>query len=125
MVKSLIAIGVATLLLFGAAFFEWYYVENQFEDFEKELHTLYLKADDGIANGEDAKAVQTSWEHRKEKLQVWIPHNDISRVDDYMSEAVRLIGEKEYPLAQAKLEIIMHLTKCLPDTYKPGLENIF
>ena len=125
MVKSLIAIGVATLLLVGAAFFEWYFVEQQFERFEEELNTLYVKADNETASGEDAKAVQTSWEERKDKLNVWIPHNDISRIDDYMSETVRLIGEKEYSLALAKIEILTHLTKCLPDTYKPGLENIF
>ena len=125
MVKSLTAIGVAVLLLLGAGLFEWRFVNTQFGEFGEELHTLYLKADDGSANGEDAKAVQTSWENRKEKLHVWIPHNDISRVDDYMSETVRLIAEQEYDLALAKLEILIHLTKCLPDTYKPAVENIF
>lgn len=125
MVKSLTAIGVAFLLLFGAAMFEWYFVNSQFNAFGEELYTLYQKADDETANGEDAKAVQASWENRKEKLHVWIPHNDISRVDDYMSETVRLIAEKDYGLALSKLEILIHLTKCLPDTYKPALENIF
>lgn len=125
MVKSLIAIGSAALLLLGAAIFEWFFVTNQFKEFGEELQTLYLKAADETASGEDAKAVQTSWESRKDDLHVWIPHNDISRIDDYMSETVRLIAEKEYPFAAAKIEIMIHLTKCLPDTYKPGLENIF
>ncbi len=125
MVKSLTAIGVAVLLLLGAGLFEWRFVNTQFSEFGEELHTLYLKAENETANGEDAKAVQTSWENRKEKLHVWIPHNDISRVDDYMSETVRLIAEKDFDLALAKLEILIHLTKCLPDTYKPAVENIF
>lgn len=125
MVKSLIAIASAALLLAGAVFFEWVFVENQFCSFHEELSSLYEKIDDESANGEDAKAVQTSWESRKEKLYVFIPHNDITRMDDYMSEAVRLVAEKEYPLALSKLEILMHLTECLPDTYKPGIENIF
>ncbi len=125
MVKSLIAIGSAALLLLGAALFEWYYVEDQFESFHEELVSLSLKTEDGTANLEDAKAVQAAWENRKEHLHIWIPHNDISRVDDYMSETVKLIGEKEFPLALSKLEIMLHLSCCLPDTYKPGLENIF
>ena len=125
MVKSLTAIGVAFLLLLGAGLFEWYFVNEQFGEFGEELHTLYQKADEETANGEDAKAVQASWENRKEKLHVWIPHNDITRIDDYMSETVRLIAEKDYDLALAKLEIMIHLTKCLPDTYKPAVENIF
>lgn len=125
MVKSLSAIAVAVLLLLGAALFEWYYVENQFRDFGDELQSLYLKIEDETANGEDAKAIQSSWETRKEHLHIWIPHNDITRVDDYLSETVRLVTEKEYTLALAKLEILLHLSECLPDTYKPGLENVF
>lgn len=125
MVKSLSAIAVAVLLLLGAALFEWYFVENQFQDFGDELQSLYLKIEDETANGEDAKAIQSSWETRKEHLHIWIPHNDITRVDDYLSETVRLVTEKEYTLALAKLEILLHLSQCLPDTYKPGLENVF
>lgn len=125
MVKSLSAIAVAVLLLLGAALFEWYFVENQFRDFGDELQSLYLKIEDETANGEDAKAIQSSWETRKEHLHIWIPHNDITRVDDYLSETVRLVTEKEYTLALAKLEILLHLSECLPDTYKPGLENVF
>ena len=68
--------------------------------------------------------MQTSWETRKEKLHVWIPHNDISRIDEYMAETVRLVGRKEYDLALAKLEILLHLTECLPNTYSPAIENI-
>lgn len=125
MVKSLIAITTAALLLLGAVLFEWYFLETQFQEFGEELTALYFKAEDETANGEDAKAVQISWESRKEELNIWIPHSDIARIDDYMSETVKLIAEEEYVLALAKLEILIHLTKCLPDTYKPGIENIF
>lgn len=125
MVKSLIAIGTAALLLLGASLFEGYFVRNQFAQFEEELYALYLKVEEETANGEDAKAVQESWQNRKDELHIWIPHNDISRIDDYMSESVRLVSEKEYTLALSKLEILLHLSECLPDTYKPGLENIF
>ncbi len=125
MVKSLVAIAVSVLLLLGAALFEGFYVRDQFSQFGEELQSLYDKAEEQTANGEDARAVQTSWEARKEKLHVWIPHNDISRVDDYMSEAVRLIAEKNYAFALPKLEILLHLCETVPGTYEPGVENIF
>lgn len=124
MVKSLSAILVSIALLLGAALFEWFYVEDQFSAFGEEVRILAQKADAEEANIEDAKAVQASWEKRKEHLHVWIPHNDVARIDDYMSESVRLVGEREFSLARAKLEIILHLTKCLPDTYRPAIENI-
>lgn len=125
MVKSLISILIATALLAGLAVFERFYVSDEFSDFREELLSLYEKADGGTANGEDAKAVQTSWEHRKENLHVWIPHNDITRIDDYLSETVRLVAEENYGLALPKLEILLHLCSCLPDAYRPELENIF
>ena len=125
MVKSLTAILIAAALLFGLGIYEWILVNDEFHAFEQELETLYDKTDMGIANGEDAKSVQAAWEARKEKLHVWIPHNDIVRVDDYMSETVRLVAEENYDQALAKLEILIHLAECIPDTYRPALENIF
>lgn len=125
MVKSLTSILVALALLVGAGIFEWFYVTDQFEEFGNEVHSLMLKTENETANGEDARAVQSSWEHRKENLHIWIPHNDITRVDDYLSETVRLIAEKNYALAYPKLEILSHLCETIPGTYEPGLENIF
>ena len=125
MVKSLTAILVATALLIGLGVAEWVIVHREFEEFGEELETLYDKTDEGVASGEDAKAVQSSWEHKKEHLHVWIPHSDVMRIDDYMAETVRLIAEKDYPLALSKLEILIHLTTCLPATYSPAIENIF
>lgn len=124
MVKSLSAILVSLLLLLGAGLFEWFYVEKQFTEFEEEVQTLALKTEAEEANIEDAKAVQTSWERRKERLHIWTPHNDIARLDEYLAETVRLTGNKEYSLARAKLEIILHMTRCLPGTYRPAIENI-
>ena len=124
MVKSLTAILVSFALLLGAALFEWFYVEDQFSAFEEEVTTLALKTDAQTANVEDAKAVQRSWDKRKDRLYVWIPHNDIIRIDEYLAESVRLIGEEEFSLASARLEIIMHMIGCLPDTYRPSLGNI-
>lgn len=125
MVKSLTSILIAAAFLIGLGVFEWFYVSDRFTSFEAELQSLYDKAEEGTANGEDARAVQTSWENRKEKLHVWIPHNDITRIDDYLSETVQLITEQNYELALPKLEILIHLCSCLPDTYRPALENIF
>lgn len=125
MVKSIICICVASLLLAVGILCEWAIVENNFNGFRGELTALTTKIEEETANVEDAKAVQTSWEQRKKRLQVWIPHNDVTRIDDYMSETVRLVGNKDYDLALAKAEIMIHLTTCLPDTYMPHLENIF
>ncbi len=124
MVKSLVSIAVALMLLLGAGLFEWFYLKGQFDAFGQEVTALLHKTEEARASETDAKAVQMKWETRKKKLHVWIPHNDIARIDDYLAEAVRLIAEREFPLACAKLEIVLHLTTCLPGTYSPEVENI-
>ena len=125
MIKSLTAIGVSALLLLGLGLFEWFYVHDQFASFGEEVLSLYDKAENETANVEDARAVFASWEERKSKLHVWIPHNDIARIDDYLAESVQLIEEREYALALARLEIVLHLSTSVPSTYEPGIENIF
>ena len=125
MVKSIICICVAALVLSLTTFTEWWFVNDNFNGFGEELTALSRKLEEETATEEDAKAVQSSWEHRKEQLHVWIPHNDVNRIDDYMAETVKLVAEKQYALATAKIGIMLHMTKCLPDTYRPHLENVF
>lgn len=125
MIKSLTAIAVALLLLAGAAVFEHIYVAESFESFHEELTILYEKADDGNATGGDAEAVRTAWEARKEKLHIWLPHGDVNRVDDTLSEVVRLVAEQDYALALPKIEILLNLARTLPASYTLSLANIF
>lgn len=125
MVKSLISILLAGLLLLGAAVFEGVYVKQQFEGFGEEVSALLEKTEEGTASEADAEAVYTAWEERRDKLHIWIPHNDISRIDDYLSESIRCLREGESKLAMAKLEIVLRLTETLPSTYLVSLPNLF
>lgn len=125
MVKSIIYTLVALLLSIG--FFIWtdYYITVQFGQFHSALETLYDKIENEEANREDAYAVRDMWADKKEKLHVFIPHNDISYVDYWLSEACALIYKDEYTLALGKLEVLLEITKNLPDAYSIKLENVF
>lgn len=125
MIRSLSAIFAVCVLLAGAAIFEHFYVSKAFEDFSTELTSLYEKADAQTANYEDARAVQTAWEARKERLQIFLPHNDVARVDNYLAETVRLVAEENYAPALPKLEALMHLAQTFPNAYRPTPANIF
>ncbi|MGN0807667.1 MAG: DUF4363 family protein [Candidatus Coproplasma sp.] len=125
MVRSIIYTIVATLLCIG--FFIWtdVYISNQFGQFHDALETLYDKVEEKTANREDAYAVRDMWADKKEKLHVFIPHNDISYVDYWLSEACSLIYKSEYDLALGKIEVLLEITKNLPDAYIIKLENVF
>lgn len=125
MIRSLSAIFAVCILLAGAAVFESLYVRKAFEDFSTELTSLYEKTEEARANYEDARAVQVAWDARKERLQVFLPHNDVARVDNYLAETVRLVAEEDYDPALPKLEALLHIVHAFPGTYRPTLANIF
>lgn len=125
MIRSLCAILAVCVLLAGAAVFEHLYIGKAFADFSGELEALYEKTDEARANYEDARAVQSSWETRKERLQAFLPHNDLARMDNALSETVRLVAEENYAFALPQLEVLMHLAETFPNTYRVTLANIF
>lgn len=125
MVRSIVYTIVAALLCIG--FFIWtdLYISNQFGQFHDALETLYYKVEDKTANREDAYAIRDMWADKKQKLHVFIPHNDISYVDYWLSEACSLIYKSEYDMALGKVEVLLEITKNLPDAYVIKLENVF
>lgn len=125
MVKSIIYTVVAFLVCLGLFIGVEIYLDRQFDEFHDALQTLYKKVEDRTANREDGYAVKEMWSDKKSKLHVFIPHNDISYIDYWLSEACGLIYCKEYDLALGKIEVLQEITKNLPDAYTLKLENIF
>lgn len=125
MVKSIIYTIVAFLACLGLFIGVEIYLNKQFDEFHDALETLYKKVENQTANREDGYAVKEMWADKKSKLHVFIPHNDISYIDYWLSEACGLIYCKEYDLALGKIEVLQEITKNLPDAYTLKLENIF
>ena len=125
MVKAVSYALAAIALCIGLFIFSEIYIKTQFGEFESALDTLYSKIEDKTATREDGTAVRTLWNDKKSKLQVLLPHNDISYVDYWISEACGLLYNGEYELALGKIEVLKEITKNLPDAYCIRLENIF
>ena len=125
MVKSIIYTLAAVALCIGFFIFSVWYVEKQFSEFSQALDSLYMKIEDKDANREDATAVRTMWNDRKAKLQIFLPHNDISYVDYWLSEACGLLYSDNFELALGKIEVLKEVVKNMPSAYGLRLENIF
>ena len=125
MVKAIITTITAIVLCVG--FFIWthFYLYGQFDEFHGALQTLYAKVEKEDATREDAYAVKKMWENKKSRLQILVPHNDISYLDYWLSEACGLIYNEKYELALGKIEVLLEITKNLPDAYTLNLENVF
>ncbi|MDE6105200.1 MAG: DUF4363 family protein [Clostridia bacterium] len=125
MVKSVIYTLTALALCIGLFVGVEIYVNKQFDEFESALETLYRKIENEEANREDGYAVREMWNDKKEKLHIFLPHNDISYVDYWLNEACGLIYEGNYSLALCKVEVLRDVVKNIPDAYGLKLENIF
>ena len=125
MVKAISYTLAAIALCVGLFIFSEIYIKTQFTEFADALDTLYTKIEDKTATREDGTAVRTLWNDKKSKLQVLLPHNDISYVDYWLSEACGLLYNGEFELALGKIEVLKEISKNLPDSYRISLENIF
>ncbi len=125
MVKAIIYTLTAIALCIGIFIFTEYYIGTQLGEFSAALDTLYAKIDNETATREDGIAVRELWADKKSKLHVFLPHNDISYIDYWLSEACGLIYNGEYNLALGKIEVLREISKNLPDSYALHFENIF
>lgn len=124
MVKAISYTLAAIAICVGLFIFSEIYINKQFNEFSGALDTLYSKIEDRTATREDGTAVRTLWNDKKSKLQVLLPHNDISYVDYWLSEACGLLYNGEYALALGKIEVLKEIAKNMPDSYGIRLENI-
>lgn len=125
MVKNLVSIAVVLCLLIGGAIFENYYLNKQFDEFNGVLTTLYDKIKEEDANENDVYSVQNLWLEKKRTLHVFIPHTEIKEIDLWLSEAVKLVHDKEWTDAISKIEVLLELSEQIPKTFSVKLENIF
>ena len=125
MVKALLSILLSLLLIAGAATFEGWYVQDTFDEFSSQLQTLYRKIEEKSATRGDAEAVRTSWNEKKKSLHVWIPHNDISYIDYWLSEGLSLTETGNFDDARGKIEVLLEISRNIPAAYAFSFENIF
>lgn len=124
MVKSLLSILCVALVLIAGGIFEDYYVHKEFREFNKVLQVLYEKVDTESAVMEDVYAVQDNWLNKKKNLHAFIPHTEIKEIDLWLSEAVTLVRDKEWPDAISKIEVLIELTEQIPKTFEISFQNI-
>ena len=125
MVKSLISILFAFLIVIGGALYENEFVDKTCREFKEKVEIVYKKTENDVAVKEDVLSLQKFWIAKKEKLHVFIPHNDIKELDLWLSESVYLVEAKKKEDALSKLEVVIELIEQIPKTYLFRLENVF
>lgn len=125
MFKTIVSILIALGLIIAGSLYELHYVEKTFETFEHALKALYDKSESALATYEDGTAIQTFWEKKKERLQIFLPHTALLEVDYQLGEAVGYLYTQDYENVIPKLEILLAMSVNIPEAYTFGIENIF
>ena len=124
MVKAIVSALVGLTIIITASFLETSYLQKTFSEIKEPLKIIREKTESELTTEEEILSIQQSWFSKKEKLHMFIPHNEIKEVDLWLSEAVTLIKNKDYKEALYKIEVTINLIEQISKTFSFSIENI-
>jgi hypothetical protein len=124
MVKSIITTLGAIIVLLCFSLYEQHYINETFSEFKEIMVCVYHKVENDEARKDDALSAQTYWISKKEKLHIFIPHNEIKEIDLWLAESTTLIENNKKEDALSKLDVVIELIEQIPKTFSFRIENI-
>lgn len=118
--KLTIAIVVAVLLI-GGGIWETVYVNNTFDEFEIKLEELMQQEE---YNLDDIKTVGNWWYSRADKLEITIPHVQLTEITVTYGELEGAVENEDYDSASALLNRIYQYTIRIGNLYGFKMQNI-
>ena len=124
MIKTIISILVTLSLIFSLSFLEIHYVQNTFTHFSNVLQSLFEKTETQTATYQDGESVRTFWEDKRKVLHIWLPHSAIQEIDLQLGEAIGYLYQENYEDSLAKIEVLVSMSRLIPDSYTLKWKNI-
>ena len=124
MVKSIISVIVASLILFLASLCEQNYINTTFNELKDSFVVIYNKIESDTAVKEDILSAQKLWISKKEKLHIFISHNEIKEVDLWIAETVTLVENGKKEDALSKIDVVIELMEQIPKSFSFRVENL-
>lgn len=122
--KTLLSLIIAFGILIGGFFYESYFVNKQFNEFSNSVTAMISKTDNLTITKLDATNLVEFWKEKKQRLHVFIPHNEIKEVELWLYEVITYAEEKNYEECKAKLVVVNNMLKSIPNIFMFKLENI-
>ena len=124
MIRTIASIFITALLLLGISIADIHYTQNTFLQFQEVLQSLFDKTEAQTATYQDGDAVRTFWEEKRKMLHIWLPHASIQEIDLQLNEAIGYLYQENYEDSLAKIEVLIHSSQLLPDSYTLKWKNI-
>lgn len=74
---------------------------------------------------ENIKKAKETWDNEKDKLSVYIEHDELEKVEMYMTNVDTDIQTKEYSMALEALDTCRFIIEHIKDKYSLSIKNIF
>ena len=124
MVKSIISVIVASTILFLASLYEQNYINTTFNELKDSFVIIYNKIESDTAVKDDILSAQKLWISKKEKLHIFISHNEIKEVDLWIAETVTLVENGKKEDAVSKIDVVIELMEQIPKSFSFKIENL-
>lgn len=112
---------VVTVLLLGGGIWETVYIENTFDEFEKKLSAL-MEQEEYVY--EDVVSVGEWWNSHANKLEMTIPHVQLTEITVTYGELIGAVENEDYDSASALLNRIKQYTVRIGSLYGFNMRNI-
>lgn len=105
--------------------------QNYTNKVANEITENLLIAKQGIESKDNNKIIENverannTWEEKKNKLSLYIEHDELEKVEMYLTEIDTNIDTKEYNMAMQSLDTCIFIIDHIKDKYKMSLKNIF
>ena len=124
MKKVLITIICSIILLLVGGVYEQFVVLKQFDEFKSSVEECLKKADASTLSVDDIIELSNDWEEKRKYLHVFIPHTEIKEIGLWLSEAIAFAEYDNMEETADKLQVILDLSKQIPDNFRIKIENI-
>ena len=124
MVRSVCYIIVTAIIIASLSITEYFVVKRTFDTLDVVFSETQDKLEKQVCTKNDVLSLQKIWIKSKERLHVFIPHNEIKEVDLWVSECVYYAGKDDYKEAAAKIEVARDLFDQIPKTFLIRIENV-
>jgi hypothetical protein len=107
--KKYIILTVVLALIISASILEKNYIKTTFKEFDGHLTALAGKAYEKSIDDADVNAVKKWWNQKKPKLDLMVPHINITETDLHIAEMSGNVTTKKYEEAYAQISILREL----------------
>ena len=128
MKKEIIIVSIIVFLVVAVDIFTQNYTKATIGEVSNELNAINERIDkeeNKNAAKEEINNVVEKWNESKQKLEIYIEHTELEKLEMYMLDARSYIEKEEYNMAYQALETCEFVANHIMEKYSLSLENLF